>query len=126
MARRLWSWGPAVAWTALTFYVSHQPVVSIPFGAPDYVAHAVNYAVLGALLIWGLTNSHWTDTTIVHTVQAIALAILLGIGDEFHQSFVPGRDTSVADLLADAVGASAAACAISVLAALRRHQTRAS
>ena len=30
--------------------------------------------------------------------------ILWGISDEIHQYFVPGRDSSVRDLLADAVG----------------------
>jgi hypothetical protein len=34
---------------AATFAASHQSTIGIPFGAPDYVAHAVNYAVLGAL-----------------------------------------------------------------------------
>ena len=118
------SWGPAIAWTALTFYVSHQPVVHIPFGAPDYVAHALNYGVLGALLIWAVTGGHWTTATPAQMAKAISLAVLCGIGDEFHQSFVPGRDASLSDLAADAVGASAAVCAVAVVAALWRHHAQ--
>jgi VanZ family protein len=33
--------------------------------------------------------------------------ILFGISDEFHQMFVPSRDASVLDILADSVGAAA-------------------
>ena len=38
-------------------------------------------------------------------LAAIAGAILYGISDEFHQSFVPGRDASLFDVGVDMVGA---------------------
>jgi len=111
-------------WTAITFVVSNQPVVVIPFGAPDYVAHAINYGVLGALLIWALARGEWSAVTTPLLLSAIVLAVLLGIGDEFHQSFIPGRDSSVRDVLADAIGASLSACVAAVGVALRRQLTR--
>src|SRR5687767_12001902 len=120
----LWSWGPAVVWTAITFVVSHQPVVVIPFGAPDYAAHAINYAVLGVLLIWARAGGDWSAMTIPLIASAVVLTVLLGIADEFHQSFIPGRDASLHDVLADAAGAVAGACVIAVVLALRRQQMR--
>lgn len=111
-------------WTAITFVVSHQPVVVIPFGAPDYAAHAINYAVLGVLLIWARTGGDWSAVTIPLTASAVVLAVLLGIADEFHQSFIPGRDATVHDVLADAVGAAAGALVVGVVVALRRRQMR--
>lgn len=33
-----------------------------------------------------------------------ALTMLYGISDEYHQSFVPGRDVGALDVLADGVG----------------------
>ena len=124
MVKFLWSWGPAVVWTAITFVVSHQPVVVIPFGAPDYAAHAINYAVLGVLLIWARTGGDWSAVTIPVIASAVVLAVLLGIADEFHQSFIPGRDATVHDVVADALGAAAGALVVGVGVALRRRQTR--
>ncbi|HSH41142.1 MAG TPA: VanZ family protein, partial [Arenicellales bacterium] len=37
---------------------------------------------------------------------ALGLAVLYGISDEWHQSFVPGREPDVLDVLADGVGAA--------------------
>ncbi|RKX91784.1 MAG: hypothetical protein DRP84_11070, partial [Spirochaetes bacterium] len=36
---------------------------------------------------------------------SIFLAVLYGLLDEFHQSFVPGRECSAYDLLVDSIGA---------------------
>lgn len=106
---------------AVTFVVSHQPVVVIPFGAPDYMAHAINYGVLAALFVWALAGGQLSKITAPLILPAAALAILYGISDEFHQSFIPGRDASLRDVLADAVGAVAGACAAAVIGLARRR-----
>jgi VanZ family protein len=125
LGKRLWFWAPAVIWVGITFVVSHQPVVHIPFGAPDYVAHGLNYSVLGLLLILALSNGNWRTITPWLLVSAVVLAIVLGIGDEFHQSFVPGRDTEVKDVIADGVGAAVAATGVALLVlALKNQQYR--
>ena len=53
---------------------------------------------------------------------AFLVAVLYGISDEFHQSFVPGRTPDVWDVACDAAGALAA---LALWAAWRRHRTRA-
>ena len=123
MVKKLWPWGPALAWVALTFIVSHQPVVVIPFGAPDYMAHGINYAVLAILLIWALAGGQWTAMTIPVMAAAVMLAVVLGILDEFHQSFIPGREPTVRDVLADAAGACVGACVAAAGIVFRRQQT---
>ena len=50
---------------------------------------------------------------------ALVLAVLYGATDEFHQSFVPGRDMSVSDLMVDLIGASAALLIVTLLHARR-------
>ncbi|HZA50792.1 MAG TPA: VanZ family protein [Myxococcaceae bacterium] len=110
MSRLVRRWGPAVAWAALIFALSAQPSPPGPSMSPlDKVAHFVEFAVLAALVARALTGSGVRPTRAL--AAAIALSTLYGASDELHQRYVPGRDVSVFDLAADAVGACAGACA---------------
>ena len=87
------------------FAASSRPVVSgLGFEGGDKVAHFAVYGLLGTLLCraWG---SGWRAA-----VLALATASLFGATDEWHQSFVPGRDSDVLDWLADSSGAALAVC----------------
>lgn len=44
-------------------------------------------------------------------LASIVLSTLFGLSDEIHQYFVPGRDASALDLLADFLGSAAGAAA---------------
>lgn len=101
----------------MTFVVSHQPAVVIPFGAPDYLAHFINYGVQSVLLIWALSGGKWRAIAPPVFPAAVVVTILLGIADEFHQSFIPGRDAGLRDVVADAAGAVAGACLVAAIAA---------
>lgn len=102
------TWGPAALWAAVLFLLSATPDVpgsswlSVMPGA-DKVVHAVLYAVLGATLAWA---SHRGGHGSRRTADAVVLGVgvLYGASDEWHQSFVPGRDASSADFAADVVG----------------------
>ena len=108
MKRLAASWGPVVAWAALVFTLSAQPMPpgpSIP--GIDKVAHMFEFAVLAGLLARALIGS---GTRPGHAVAwAIGLATLYGASDELHQLFVAGRTSDAFDLAADAVGACAGA-----------------
>jgi VanZ family protein len=116
--RFLWSWGPPLVWMAATFVASHQSAVEIPFGAPDYVGHALGYSGLGALLMRALAGGTLRNMRAALIVPAALIAIAYGFTDEFHQSFIPGRMASWSDIVADAVGALAGASGAALLAAL--------
>jgi VanZ family protein len=58
------------------------------------IAHAAEYAVLGALLVRALGRE----------LPAVAIGIAYAVTDEVHQSFVAGRNGAVVDVLVDAVG----------------------
>lgn len=75
-------------------------------------AHVSEYAILAIL---------WRRATGGASI-AFALSLLTASLDEFRQSFTPGRDGSVYDVLLDG---TAAAAALSVVAALRSRREKA-
>jgi VanZ family protein len=104
------AWGPAVVWAAALFFLS---ATSNPPGgglferipAGDKLAHLGLYTVLGGLLVWGRWH-HLRGRPVPPWLHAalILAGALYGASDEWHQSFVPGRDASAADWLADLCG----------------------
>jgi VanZ family protein len=93
---------------ALIFVVSAQP--KLPH-APDPVwdlllkkaAHAIEYGVL-YLLLWQALDRRRPFAALAWT-----LTVLYAASDEFHQTFVPGRNGRWIDVVIDSVGASVAA-----------------
>lgn len=102
MRRAVAAWGPAVLWATVIFVVSDQPVVPLPkVHHGDKLGHFAAYLLLGFLLARGAAfsglGSAWT----------VALGLLYGASDEFHQAFVPGRSVELGDWIADALGVAA-------------------
>jgi VanZ family protein len=97
-AVRLRLWLPVVAWAALIFALSSIPDLGTGLGTWDLVlrklAHAAEFAVLGALLLRALRDE----------LAALPAGIAYAISDEVHQHFVPGRVGSPLDVVIDAVG----------------------
>ena len=69
----------------------------------DKLMHICAYFVLG-FLVMGAMRPSLHGYTANQLGVAIVLTGLYGLLDEFHQYFVPGRDASIADSLADFVG----------------------
>jgi VanZ family protein len=92
------TWLPVLAWAAVIFALSSVPDLGTGLGGWDLalrkIAHAAEYALLGALLVRATNRSG----------SAFALGALYAISDEIHQSFVPGRMGSPVDVAIDAVG----------------------
>ena len=121
MTRRVRVWGPAWATMVLIFVLSSiSGLGPIPGGVDDGVAHALQYAVLAALLLRGLAGARWRGVKFRAAALAVLLATLYGGTDEAHQWFVPGRTAEVTDLVADALGAAVAAGVICGWSIVRR------
>ena len=107
----LWYWVPVALYAGAIFYLSAQshPEDQLPSflleDVSDKVLHAVEYGIL-ALLCYRAFR--WAAGPAVAR-QAVVLAILTasayGITDEAHQFFVPFRESSWQDWLADTIGA---------------------
>lgn len=98
-------WLAVVAWMAVIFTLSAQPhLPRLPQPLADVLlkktAHFLEYGLLATLLWralgWGRQVWGW----------AWLLAVLYACTDEWHQSFVPGRQPSPWDVLIDAGGAA--------------------
>jgi VanZ family protein len=101
---------PVILWMALIFIGSSilKPEGEPGLGPWDKLAHMIAYGGLAWLIACALFPDSavgWKQISLV-----VLLATLYGVSDEFHQSFVPGREASLGDLAADASGALLAAC----------------
>jgi VanZ family protein len=101
-------WGPALLVMAVIFASSSQPKAVIPdFGEADLTVkkagHVLVFALLAASWMHGMAwrrAATWRDAAV-----AVLLATLYGVTDEWHQSFVPGRNATPVDVLIDGLGA---------------------
>ncbi|HOQ49569.1 MAG TPA: VanZ family protein, partial [Candidatus Kapabacteria bacterium] len=71
----------------------------------DKLLHLVAYFFYSLLLmLFFISNFNFNKRKVL--LITFVFATLYAISDEFHQSFVPGRDASVYDLLANILGIS--------------------
>ncbi len=110
--RLLVYWGPVVGYAGMVFFLSAQshPEEQLPSflleGVSDKVLHAVEYGIFSLLCYRAF---RWAASGPAVARQAVLLAIVTasvyGLTDEVHQFFVPFRESSWLDWLADTIGA---------------------
>jgi VanZ family protein len=94
-----------LALMALIFLLSARESVGPELPAfTRVIAHFSEYALLTALWIWALAPALGGRAY----AAAAAISFLYAISDEYHQSFVPGRDADPLDVLVDGLGIAAA------------------
>ena len=108
----VWYWLPVALYAGAIFYLSSQshPEKQLPSflleDVSDKVLHAVEYGILAIVCYrafrWG-AGPHVAQQALV---LAIVTASVFGITDEVHQFFVPFRESSWQDWLADTIGAA--------------------
>ena len=70
--------------------------------APDKLAHVAVFGMLAFLIARSLSPQ---NVTTWRRVWLVTLAVsIYGLTDEYHQAFVPGRDSSLWDALFDLLG----------------------
>ncbi len=90
-------------WLVAIFFLSSQPKSDIPsFGFWDTLikkgSHFLAYAML-AFLVQRVTSGGKRPYSL-----AFLITVLYAISDEYHQTFVPGRNGTVMDVLIDSLG----------------------
>jgi VanZ family protein len=100
-------WLPVYLYAGLIFMLSSW--ASPPSGPKilyaDKLLHLLEYAILGYLIARAASKTSAWKLSRHFRVFAVCAAVLYGFSDEFHQSFVPGREVEMLDVLADGIGA---------------------
>lgn len=93
---------------SLIFWLSSQTSLPTPmlFMHQDKLAHLGAYFIMG-ILAWRFFKDYF-DTPKTIILLSLCFCSLYGVSDEWHQSYVPGRDADVFDWFADTLGASIA------------------
>ncbi len=104
VARWIWKWGPVLAWLGFIFAMSaqsHPPLVPGGEGIPYVLrklGHFTEFGILAVLLRRAfMPRPGW---------WAFLFASFYAASDEWHQSFVPGRDMLFMDWVIDSLGAA--------------------
>lgn len=124
-------WGPAIAWAGVISLMSAKyfaaertshfilPIVNFLFPHADAeqqqrihlfirkFGHVFEYSVFGLLVLRGIRHGRreWRWTW---AIVALAMSGAMGLLDELHQAFVPGRTATPWDSLIDTCGAAGA------------------
>ena len=90
-----------ILWLLVIILLSSIPGKDYPEEVFDYsiFAHLAEYFVLGFLLARAFGKYSFKKLIFI-----IILCLLFGIFDEFYQSYVPFRDTSILDWVFDMIG----------------------
>ncbi len=107
MSLKVKNWVLVFIWASFIFFLSHQPFLKS--GLPSQwdfilrkIAHISEYAILTWLLIRALKEYGLTNRKIL--ILAISLSFLYAFSDEYHQTFIFGRQGAFRDVFIDSVG----------------------
>jgi len=111
MVQVFWYWVPVALYAGVIFSLSAQshPEEQLPLfllkDVSDKVLHAVEYGILALLCYRAFRWAAGPAAARQAVVLAIVTASVYGLTDEAHQFFVPFRESSWQDWLADTIGA---------------------
>jgi len=103
-------WLPALAYVGLVLWLGAQPHLQSPlhFWNSDKVMHLFEYGPLGWLFARALGATLSVRAPRLVALLAVVLGVLVAGTDETIQRYTPGRESSLFDVAADAVGLSLA------------------
>ena len=112
-------WGPVLLYMGLIFWSSSRARPDVLSAAPDYLLHGLAYSGLAVVSVRALAKRLFSGVSAAHVAGGIAIAVLYGMSDEWHQLHVPGREGSLVDVLADLVGAALGGAFLAAVSAVK-------
>jgi VanZ family protein len=118
-------WLPPVLWMGIIFFLSAQPTLPHhPDNLFDLIlkkaGHAVEYGIL-AFLLWRALSQGQGTLSRSALATAFVVSVLYAASDEYHQTFVPGREGTLVDVGFDVVGALVASLVVGSLGKKRKQ-----
>ena len=100
-------WIITLIYVCLITILSHQPADNISDVSPgiknvDKLFHFIEFSILG-FLVFGSLSLNSKEFDLIFNLS-IKIGILFSCLDEYHQSFIDGRDSSPVDLIFDILG----------------------
>jgi VanZ family protein len=117
-------WLPVAVYISLVFYFSSRSQLpgGLTLGSFDKLAHFSEYFVLGLLLGRAARASLIGRPSASAWLLAVILGMAIGASDETLQRFVPGRDSSIYDFMADFAGVVLSQIVLDFFIRRRRRQ----
>ena len=97
-------WAPVLGFMVLIYALSAQESLPAAEYVWDKALHTGAYALFGVLCLRAF-HGGLRGLRPLPTLLALTTTLLYAVLDELHQARVPGRDPSVLDWVADAIGA---------------------
>lgn len=102
-------WLPPILWILIIFNFSSG---SIPKASPVYwqdfaikkIGHILLFGILATLIYRGLIGENVERKR--SGIISVIISTLYGASDEFHQSFIQGREARIRDIIFDSLGAT--------------------
>ena len=107
-------WLPLVIWAVIIFFFSSKPTIKTSdFFWTDFIlkktAHFGEYLIFYLLLF----RTVYYQKKVINRydyIYPLIFVVIYAISDEFHQSFIPGRESRVKDVIIDSTGGFIAIC----------------
>jgi len=99
-------WFPVILYSGIIFCVSSIPDVTTPFPEAhfDKFLHIVEYVPFGFLVARGINSARSIISGKKLWILVVLATFVYGISDEYHQSFVVGRNSNYLDVIFDTIG----------------------
>jgi len=108
-------WVPVAAYMGAVYFLSSRSRLQWARSFPDVLLHGVEFFLLAVLVVRALNGGLLIPVNPRCYLWAFALSAHYALLDEMHQALVPGRVSSVIDLLSDLMGIDLALASVYLL-----------
>jgi VanZ family protein len=115
-------WLPLIIYMVVIFWISSRAVPKTMLEIPDSLLHFGAYFLLGILAVRAFAGGLVEPPRRLWLWCGLAVSFVYALTDEWHQSFVPGRHASGADIIADLLGVLAAGLGLSLFWRIPRNR----